>query len=45
MSIADVYGLQRLISEPTGIRPTSATLIDLIYANCADKISNLSHWD
>ena len=38
MSISDVYGLQRLMSEPTRIRPTSATLIDLIYANFMDKI-------
>lgn len=45
MSISDVYGLQRLMSEPTRIRPTSATLIDLIYANFTDKISNLSHRD
>ena len=37
--------LQRLMSEPTRIRPTSATLIDLIYANFTDKISNLSHRD
>ena len=37
MSIADVYGLQQLISDPTRITPTSSTLIDLIYANCADK--------
>ena len=39
MSIADVYGLQQLISEPTRITPTSSTLIDLAYANCADKIA------
>ena len=39
MSIADVYGLQQLISEPTRITPTSSTLIDLIYANCVDKIA------
>lgn len=38
MSIADVYGLQQLITEPTRITPTSATLIDLIYTNCPDKI-------
>ena len=38
MSISDVYGLQWLMSEPTRIRPTSATLIDLIYANFMDKI-------
>ena len=39
MSIADVYGLQQLISQPTRITPTSSTLIDLIYTNCADKIA------
>ena len=39
MSSAGVYGLQQLISEPTGITPTSTTLIDLIYTNCADKIA------
>ena len=38
MSIADVYGRQQLISEPTRITPTSLTLIALIYSNCADKI-------
>ena len=37
-SIADVYGLQQLITEPTRIPQTSATCIDLIYTNCADKI-------
>ena len=39
MSIVDIYGLQQLISEPTRITPTSSTLIDLIYTNCADKIA------
>ena len=39
MSIADVYGLQQLISEPTRITPASSTLIDLIHTNCADKIA------
>ena len=38
-SIADVYGLEQLISEPTRITPTSSTLIDLIYTNCSDKIA------
>ena len=31
MSITDIYGLQQLITEPTRITPTSATLIDVIY--------------
>ena len=39
MSITDVYGLQQLITEPTRITPTSATLIDVIYTNCPDKIA------
>ena len=28
--IADVYGLEQLISEPTRITPTSSTLIDIL---------------
>ena len=31
MNITDIYGLQQLITEPTRITPTSATLIDVIY--------------
>ena len=38
-NIADVYGLEQLIAEPTRITPTSSTLIDLIYTNCSDKIA------
>lgn len=38
MSITDIYGLQQLITEPTRITPTSATLIDVIYTNCPDKV-------
>ena len=38
-SIADVYGLEQLISEPTRITPTLSSLIDLIYTNCSDKIA------
>ena len=38
MSITDVYGLQKLITEPTRVTPTSSTLIDVIYTNCPDKI-------
>ena len=33
-----IYGLQQLITEPTRITPTSATLIDVIYTNCPDKV-------
>ena len=35
MSITDICGL---ITEPTRITPTSATLIDVIYTNCPDKV-------
>ena len=39
MSITNIYGLQQLITEePTRITPTSATLIDVIYTNCPDKV-------
>ena len=38
MNITDIYGLQQLITEPTRITPTSATLIDVIYTNCPDKV-------
>ena len=39
MSITDVYGLQKLITEPARVPPTSSTLIDVIYTNCPDKIA------
>ena len=32
------YGLQQLITEPTRITETSATLINLIFTNCPDKV-------
>ena len=38
MSITDIYGLQQLITEPTRITPTSATLIDVIFTNFPDRI-------
>ena len=38
MSITDIYGLQQLITEPTRITPTSATLIDVIYTNCRENV-------
>ena len=28
----------KFITEPTRITPTSATLIDIIYTNCPDKV-------
>ncbi|XP_068684907.1 uncharacterized protein [Montipora foliosa] len=38
LTITDVYGLQQLITEPTRITETSATLMDLIFTNCPDKV-------
>ena len=38
LTITDVYGLQQLITEPTRITETSATLIDFIFTNCPDKV-------
>ena len=38
-SITDVYGLHQLITEPTRITEKSATLIDVIFTNCPDKVS------
>ena len=37
MSITDVYGLQRLITEPTRITSTFAALIDEVFTICPDK--------
>ena len=38
MSVTDIYGLQQLITEPKRITPTSATLTDVIFTNCPDRI-------
>ena len=40
MSITDIYiyGLLQLMTEPTRITPTSATLTDVIFTNCSDRI-------
>ena len=38
VSITDTYGLQQLITEPTRITPTTATLIDVIFTNCPDRV-------
>ena len=38
MCVADIYGLQQLITGSTRITPTSATLIDVIFTNCPDRI-------
>ena len=43
MRITDIDGLQQqLITEPTRITPISATLIDVIFTNCPDRIVCLS---
>ena len=38
INITDVYGLTQLITEPTRVTETTATLIDLIFTNSPDKI-------
>ena len=38
VSITDTYGLQQLVTEPTRITPTTATLIDVIFTNCPDRV-------
>ena len=44
-SVADIYGLHQLISEPTRITDKSSTLIDLIYSNCPERVvcSGVAH--
>lgn len=45
-SIADIYDLRQLISEPTRITDKSATLIDLIFTvNCPERVvfSGVAH--
>ena len=37
-NIADIYGLRQLISEPTRITDKSATVIDLIFTNCPERV-------
>ena len=37
-NIADIYGLRQLISEPTRITDKSATVIDLIFKNCPERV-------
>ena len=43
--IADVYGLQQLISEPTRVSSFSSTMIDLIFTNSPTRVvcSGVSH--
>ena len=38
MCVTEIYGLQQLITGSTRITPTSATLIDVIFTNCPDRI-------
>ena len=44
-SIADVYSLQQLITDPTRCTESSSTLIDLVFTNRPDRIvcSGVSH--
>ena len=43
--IADVYGLQQLINEPTRVSSLPSTMIDLIFTNCSARVvcSGVSH--
>ena len=43
--IADVYGLQQLINEPTRVTNAFCSMIDLIYTNCSTRVacSGVSH--
>ena len=43
--IADVYGLQQLISEQTRVSSISSTMIDLIFTNSPTRVvfSGVSH--
>ena len=43
--IADVYGLQRLVSEPNRVSSFSSTMIDLIFTNSPTRVvcSGVSH--
>ena len=43
--IADVYGLQQLINQPTRVAHLSSSIIDLIYTNCSTRVacSGISH--
>jgi hypothetical protein len=36
-----LYGLSQLVSQPTRITPTSSTLLDHLYVNNVEKISNI----
>ena len=45
LNITDIYGLERLINEPTRSTPTTSTLIDLIFTNRPENVycSGVSH--
>ena len=45
LNVSDVYGLRRLITEPTRITPSSCSLLDLIFTNRPDCVclSVVSH--
>ena len=45
-NIAEVYGLDQLITEYTRITDKSSTLIDLIFTNTPDRVvcSGVSYW-
>lgn len=36
--LSDIYGLQKLITEPTRITESSSSLIDVIFTNCINRI-------
>ena len=40
-STVSLHGLTQLVSQPTRITPTSSTLLDHIYVNNTDRISNI----
>ena len=45
IDIADVYGLQQLINEPTRVTNSSSSMIDLIHTNSSTRVacSGVSH--
>ena len=38
MSGTDVFGLDQLLTEQTKVTETAATLMDLIFVNCPEKV-------
>ena len=45
ISVADIYGMQQLITDPTRCTVLTSTLIDLIFANSPERVvcSGVSH--